>query len=120
MNDTNNPWVASDWQTTSFCPVWADSRQRLIVELFEELDLPTKDLPFQPMKHLSIDIHEWKHEVTGTTWYQATCRDTGRAVEGVFDDEEAFYKAKHQMVLDIELFLQREAQEVEPTNTQKS
>lgn len=110
MNDTNNPWVASDWQTTTFAPVWADSKLRLIVELFEEADLPTKDLPFSPMKHLSIDIHEWTHKDTGEKYYSAKCRDTGRAVEGVFESEEDFYKAKHQMVLDIEYALQREAQ----------
>lgn len=110
MNDTNNPWVASDWQTTTFAPVWADIRQRRIVELFIELDLPTKDLPFESMKHLSIDIHQWTHKDTGVKYYSATCRDTGRVVEGVFESEEDFYKAKHQMVLDIEYALQREAQ----------
>ena len=109
MNDTNNPWVASDWQTTTFSPVWPDSRHRLIVELFEELDLPTKDLPFSPMKHLSIDIDEWTHKDTGQKYYSAKCRDTGRAVEGEFQSKEDFWKAKHQMVLDIELALQREA-----------
>jgi len=110
MNDTNNPWVASDWQTTSFCCVWPDSRQRLIVELLEELEMPIKNLPFEPMKHLSIDISEWTHKDTGEKYYSAKCRDTGRAVEGVFESEEDFWKAKHQMVLDIELALQREAQ----------
>ena len=84
----SNPWIPEEGQTVSFCPLWATTNQRRIVELFHEEGLDTSILPFKCVKHATIDHYEWTHQETGEKFYRSECRETGAFLESNSESQQ--------------------------------